>query len=143
VALSHERSFYEAQPLQQTCSACRRPNGGQFRTEWGCDEPTATPQLYVPCASCGDGEFDCEVCHGSGFEPIYRCPRKILDPYASEWLFLHRQWPAAMVDAGGIDSQPALYVLSMRLLDYATDMLKRQISASDDKQLSQSRNGSV
>jgi len=74
------------------------------------------------------------VCHGRGFEPVYRCPRKLLDPYAGEWLFLHRQWPGAMVADGGIDSQPALYVLTMRLLDYATDMLKRQIAADDEKQ---------
>lgn len=131
--MSFGRSYHLPEPLRQACAACRKPGNEHLREEWGCDEPTTTPQLWIPCVSCSDGGPDCRACEGRGFEPIYRCPRKLLDPEAGEWLFLHRHWPGALPLAGGLMDQPAIYVSTMRIIDHACDEMKREIDAEREK----------
>lgn len=61
-----------------------------------------------------------------------QCPRKCHEDWTTEFIQLHRIWPEVRPDDGGLYNQPAGYVLSMRVLDYATSLLRQLLEKVTD-----------
>jgi hypothetical protein len=111
--------------VRHDCRVCTRKAYEDLRAQWGCDGPTAWEQFFLPCA-CG-GEDGCQVCAGTGLEPVHECPNRLLSAGVIPLLELHRVWPQVLPLAGGLYDQPAAYVQAMRLLDQAEARMKREM----------------
>ena len=142
MALSHRRSFKDPIDLPQSCRLCKKPGCEDLKKEWGCDEPTAHAQLWIPCQGCPE-TGECATCHGDGWEAIHDCPQKVVWPEAVELLHLHAYWPEAVPFSGGIYEQPAGYVAAMRWLDYVGGMLRDEIQRDLEREqrMRESRGG--
>jgi hypothetical protein len=137
VAISYRKSFYTLSDLHHDCSYCKLDEGQKL--EWGCESPSAEPQLFIPCGEC-PAEGGCMACGGSGFEPISRCPRAVWDRDVAEFFSLFKNWPQALPFAGGIYDQPAGYVLAMRVIEAASDSLLRAIQDEQKTEVKTSGN---
>jgi len=122
VAYSHRKSFHEGWGLPHACRVCKK--FPEKKAEWGCESPAREPQIQIPCVLCAGDDADCQVCNGTGYEDIYRCPRTFITPWETEYRALHRSWPGALPFAGGIWDQPAQYVIAMRIIDQAEGLMQ-------------------
>jgi len=93
-----------------------------MRAQWGCTTPTSQPQFWIPCIDCGGEDKQCKRCNGRGYEAIYECPQKLVEPTSHELMYLYRGWPQSLLVAGGIYDQPYGYVAAMRLVDAGVGM---------------------
>lgn len=135
VAVSYRRSFFSTNGLPHDCGVCRIPGCEDRRLSWGCETDTAEIQLYIPCQFCDEAKpgEGCEVCEGTGYEPIHRCPMALMDDGSVELVALHRHWPNALPYAGGIYDQPAVYVTAMRLIDSARGSMERTLASQREQ----------
>lgn len=124
---AYGRSFGHVGALPHTCRVCLQEEAAEDREEWGCDTETPEAQFLIPCVHCaGGGRPECPVCEGTGEEEVHRCPHAIVEEWANEYLLLHRAWPKALLQPGGIGDQPAVYVDAMWALDVAKGRIERE-----------------
>jgi hypothetical protein len=133
VAVTRGLSFFEPQRLKQTCKLCTREECQGFREMWGCDAPTAQPQLWIPCVACDGREQTCESCSGGGFEALYRCPQTFVTDEAREFVELFQVYPQALPLSGGLYEQPDRYLIAMRIIARAHACLDAEEAARSQR----------
>jgi len=109
------------------CPACLGPDGEGIRKLMGCDlphtfgEPTlkehqkAVPTI-IGCTACSGTRADCNVCDGTGEEPIFRCAGAFRDPEISAFLGALSDYENGVLpDPGGMSAQTAPFVELLRV----------------------------
>jgi hypothetical protein len=101
--------------FEQDCTRCHDP---ELRRQWGCDEPTAEPVVFLdPCPWCEAKRDDCEHCGGSGKAPVHRCPHALVTRDELELVqacALVEQ--GHLPERGGWQDQPAAFVQAYPLV---------------------------
>ena len=132
------------------CGACSVVNkdgelteaAKEFRRRRGCDGvPALVPLTNVPCScSAGPGRVNCQLCDGSGWQPVELCPYRYSLP---EWspvlgdLFL--AWEKGILPVGGcLMSQSAVFRDALLTYGQETSRLIRQKEKSE---MDKTRNG--
>ncbi len=104
--------------LEQTCKLCR--TSSELRKKWGCDKPVEKPLFMLECVRCnGPGQDpNCGLCKGTGLEPIYRCPWKIMSSEVGQMYELYDlvQRGVGLPSSGGTQDQSAVFLEAMRLI---------------------------
>lgn len=72
----------------------------------------------IGCVRCSGDDDDCELCSGSGKEPVYRCPVKLVTPDISYFFKFYAMYKQGYLPvAGGVLDQASLFMQAAAIVD--------------------------
>lgn len=90
---------------------------------------------------CRARDEDCEICSGSGLEPIFRCPHSIVTDESVAALELFAVFPKALARAGGFYDQTIPYLAAMRIIAEGRSRIEEIIRKAEERRAKQVRHG--
>jgi len=95
---------------------------------WGCDEPAQLGKYWeITCPRCDGFDLKCEVCGGSGYKKLDRCPASFLSPQIVRALEQHSAFEKGVPPHNGAwDEQSVLFRRLHKLIAGEASAIRRE-----------------
>jgi len=108
--------------LSFDCRTC----GSTQKELYGCEKDASDPVLTIQCVKCGGKNKDCEICHGSGTEDIYRCPLRKVETLREFIKFYGFYKKGFLPEEGGVLEQANIFLEACSFLDNEVAKIKNE-----------------